>query len=128
MGNAKEIQAKRKLLKEKYKNLYDELLALLFRYDPIGINFKDNADEYSLEVETILPRLKEAHSPEKLCQIIHEEFVRWFGAETAGSASRYETLAKDVWGFCKNTKAKELVKDAIRLRYSGSTLFRRAYL
>lgn len=76
MDKAKEIRAERERLKRTYGKLYDQVLEILFRHDPIGINFKDNKDEYSPEAGTILPRLKEAGSQAKLRRIIHEEFVR----------------------------------------------------
>ena len=53
-----EILADRQRLKAEYGRLFHEVQALLFRHDPIGINFEDNVDEYAPEVGTILPRLK----------------------------------------------------------------------
>lgn len=29
--------------------------------------------------------------------VVHEEFVRWFGASTAGALARYDTVATDLW-------------------------------
>ena len=77
--------------------LYDEVLAILFRHDPIGINFVDNTDEYAPEARTILQRLREAESPEGLAGIIHEEFIHWFDIDMAGPKSRYVPIAHDVW-------------------------------
>jgi hypothetical protein len=88
----------RKRLKERYRSLYDEILSILFRHDPIGINFETNTDEYAPEVDTILPRLKEAASPNELRRIIHEEFLRWFGGEAnAGPQANYDKIAQEVW-------------------------------
>jgi hypothetical protein len=28
---------------------------------------------------------------------VHEEFVRWFGADTADSAEKYASAAKRIW-------------------------------
>ncbi|SNQ60087.1 hypothetical protein [Candidatus Methanoperedens nitratireducens] len=30
-------------------------------------------------------------------KIIHQEFVRWFGADIAGSKAKYARIAQDVW-------------------------------
>ncbi len=47
-------------LKVQYQALYTEVESILFKHDLIGIHFEDNTDEYDPEVDTILPRLKEA--------------------------------------------------------------------
>jgi hypothetical protein len=70
---------------------------LLFRHDPIGINFDHNTDEYRSEAETITLRLPEAATEHDLRRIIHEEFVRWFDASTAGPAERYDSITREIW-------------------------------
>ena len=74
-----------------------EIEALLFRHDPIGINFGGNADEYRPEAETIALRPPEARSVEDVRRITHEEFVKWFGHDTAGDQPRYASVARDIW-------------------------------
>jgi hypothetical protein len=90
-------------LKAEYGKLFDELLAILFRHDPMGINFEDNTDEYSPEVRTILPRLRECKSVEDTCRVIHEEFARWFSGD-AGPAERYAPIAADVWALWQQSR------------------------
>lgn len=97
MDRAEEIKLQYKRLRSEYGELYDEILQILFRNDPIGINFEINTDEYEPEVSTILPRLMEARSVEDLHKIIHQEFVRWFGADIAGSKAKYTKIAQNVW-------------------------------
>ncbi len=49
-----------------HDDLVADLIAILFRRDPIGINFGENTDEYRPEAETIAIRLPEAgdeHDP-----------------------------------------------------------------
>lgn len=70
---------------------------LMFKHDPISINFGDNTDEYDAEAGTVIPRLKTCTSADDVTTVVHEEFVRWFGEETAGERSRYTSLAKDIW-------------------------------
>jgi hypothetical protein len=84
---------------ESRADLRAQLEALLYRHDPIGIAFEDvkNYDEYEPEVRTILPRLREATSGEDVLQLVHEEFVHWFGADTAGPKERYAAIARDIW-------------------------------
>ena len=71
--------------------------ALLYRHDPIGIAFGDNPDEYSPEAGSIVPRLLDVTTVEDVRRIVHEEFVRWFDADTAGPASRYQAVAQEIW-------------------------------
>jgi hypothetical protein len=97
MGTADEIRARRMALRNEYKGLYERLTSILFEEDPVGINFEDNADEYETEVDTILPRLKECRSVEDVRAVVHEEFVRWFDADTAGPPERYTRIATRIW-------------------------------
>jgi len=80
-------------------NLYAEVEEILFRVDPLGLNFGDNVDEYAPEAGTILPRLEAASTEADVHRIVHEEFVQWFGEETAGDASSrfYKDAAKEIW-------------------------------
>ena len=91
-----DIQKKRRELKTRYGDLFHEVAALLFRHDPVSINYETNNDEYEPEVGTILPRLKDCHSEADVCRVIHEEFGRWFGLD-CGTQQSYEPIAKEVW-------------------------------
>lgn len=104
MKTAEELKIERQTLRREYgEELYDKVLEILFQNDPIGINFEFNTDEYEPEVDTILPRLKEARSPEDLQGIIHREFVRWFDADIAGPKAKYARIAQEVWNaYTKN--------------------------
>ena len=86
-------------LKSIYKELYFTVEAILFNHDPKRINFGFNTDEYDPEVGTILPRLKNANSESDVVDIVHEEFVRWFGTKIAGDKEQhvYRNIASDVW-------------------------------
>jgi len=69
---------------------------MLFRHDPIGINFEDNLDEYYPEARTILPKLRDCHSAQDVTSVVHEEFVRWFEPETAGPREKYQLLSEEI--------------------------------
>jgi hypothetical protein len=92
-----EIEAEWRRLKAEYGIPFDQVAEILFRHDPIGINFEDNTDEYYPEVETILPRLKTCQSEEEVAAMIHQEFVRWFDPGTAGRRDSYREIAKEIW-------------------------------
>jgi hypothetical protein len=104
-----EILEERRQLKKEYGDLFDATVALFFRHDPASINFEVNADEYEPEAGTILPRLRTCSSADDVLQIVHQEFVRWFGPVTAGPPERYTQIASEIWQlwqeFLRDSKA-----------------------
>ena len=94
-----EILEHRRRLRAEYGELVDSMAALLFRHDPIGINFEENKDkdEYESEVETILPRLRSCHSADDVLRVVHAEFVRWFDSDIAGPPEHYGGIALEIW-------------------------------
>lgn len=89
---------RRESLKATYGNLYEEVLGLLREADPLRlIAIGAPEDEYSPEVSTILPRLREATSAPEVERIVHEEFVRWFDADLAGPRTNYAEVAEKIW-------------------------------
>ena len=60
--------------------LVQDLTATLFHLDPIGLNFETNTDEYEAEAQTIALRLPSVSNLDEVREMVHEEFVRWFGA------------------------------------------------
>src|SRR4051812_22092488 len=98
-----EIDAETRRLRTEYGVLFDDVAAVFFRHDPIGINFEDNPDEYEPEARTILPRLRTCHSSEDVLTVVHEEFQRWFEPDTAGARERYSVIADEVWGLWRKS-------------------------
>ena len=81
---------------EQYVPLFDGISAILFCHDPIGISAENNRDEYNPEARTILKRLYPDIDADELRRVIHQEFERWFGVETAGNVFRYNGAAADI--------------------------------
>ncbi len=98
MSDGERNRAERQELRAQYRSLFDEVSAILFELDPMGINFETNANEYEPEVGTILPRLKLCRSAEDVCKVVHEEFVRWFSPANAGPESHYREAGDRIWG------------------------------
>src|SRR6266496_5398762 len=87
------------LFKTAYGNLYSDVSRILREADLIGlIAMGAPADEYDPEVSTILPRLREARAAVGVQRIVHEEFVRWFGADLVGPLTDYAEVAEKIWG------------------------------
>jgi hypothetical protein len=97
MDRITQLRRDKERFRKIYITLFEEVSQILFKHDPIGINFESNTDEYEPEVGTILPRLKECYSAEEACRVIHQEFIRWFGGEIAGPEQMYEEIGKEVW-------------------------------
>ena len=83
--------------RDRYGRLFDDVSALLFRHDPIGINFDTNSDEYDPEARTILPRLSQCQSEGDVFRVVIEEFRRWFGDDIRESKVSYEPIAAEIW-------------------------------
>ena len=99
------MNAEREQIKISYGRLFDTTAEILFRHDPLGINFEYNTDEYHPEVGTILPRLESATSENELLQIIHEEYIKWFDENMAGSKEKYADSATEIWSAWQKFKA-----------------------
>ena len=96
---AESSRQRRQSLKAAYGSLYSEVSRLLREADPIGlIAMGAPADEYDPEVSTILPRLREARAAVGVQRIVHEEIVRWFGADLVGPLTDYAEVAEKIWG------------------------------
>jgi hypothetical protein len=105
-----EILKERRQLKAEYGQLFDSIAALLFRHDPIGINFDENTDEYETETGTILPRLRECHSERDVLRVVHQEFVRWFDAGTAGPEKYYAEIASEIWQLWASSASRKVTE------------------
>jgi len=81
-------------LKQNHRQLFEAVLLARAEGDPLGL-IADGAprDEYELEAGTVLPRL----NPEDVERILHEEFVDWFGANSAGPLETYRPASVAVW-------------------------------
>ncbi len=92
-----EWRERKQELKQQYGALWNSISEILFRLDPMGISFASNTDEYDPEVSSILPRLKDCQSADDVRSVVYQEFVYWFGDETAGQESDYAEIAHEVW-------------------------------
>ena len=98
------ILAERRALRREYGELFDRVSQLLFTWDPIGINFEFNTDEYEPEVDTILPRLRSCTCAEDVQQVVYEELCRWFDADYVGPLESYDQIGRDIWAEIRDTR------------------------
>lgn len=99
-------RAKREQVRLQSPELFAAISVAMFRHDPMGINMETNTDEYESEAGTVIPRLPSCSSSVDVVTILHEEFSRWFGADTAGPPSKYQALAGDVWALWSERKTE----------------------
>lgn len=85
-------------MKARYKNLVAAVERAIDEADPMGL-LEGGApvDEYAPEIGTIVPRVVNAQSVEEVATVLHEEFLRWFGDDTAGPRHVYEAPAGKIW-------------------------------
>jgi hypothetical protein len=93
-----QIKEERMKLRIEYGSLFDEISAILFKIDPMGINYHNNSDEYESETGTILPRLHTCESVNDIIQVIREELIRWFHpAQIIMSEENYRIMSEMIW-------------------------------
>ena len=97
MRTKEKIEAENERLKAKYGELFDLVVEVLFKHDPIGINYEDNTDEYEPEARTILPRLRTCHNSDDVVTVAYEEFQKWFDPVDVGEKERYRSLGEEIW-------------------------------
>jgi hypothetical protein len=96
LDTPEDLRVAREALRAAYDDAFARLAQILFEEDPIGINFEDNVDEYEPEAGTILPRLRHCETVADIQGLLYLEFVRWFGAETAGPPECYRRAAERI--------------------------------
>ena len=88
----------RDAMKARYRSLVAAVERAIGEADPIGLlEGSAPADEYGPEIGTIVPRVVNAQSIEEVTTMLHEEFVHWFGDDTAGPRHAYELPARKIW-------------------------------
>ncbi len=94
-----EASVARTELKKSHSKFFQEVSAILFRLDPIGIGAGTGSpsDEYDAEAGTIIPRLQTCQSASDVQKVVYEEFVRWFGDDTAGKYASYVEEGTQIW-------------------------------
>ena len=82
----------------RYRLLVSAVEQAIHAADPIGLlDIGAPADEYSPEIDTILPRLAGVQDVSDVTNVLHEEFVRWFDQRIAGPRDAYEAPAHRIW-------------------------------
>jgi len=79
---------------------YNEISKILFKYDPINLNFESNTDEYDSEADYIVIRFQEMKSVEELEAMIKEVFIQMFDeklANTQHALDAYKPIASEIW-------------------------------
>src|SRR5262245_35582032 len=82
----------------KYLALAEAVARAINEADPIGLlAIGAPSDEYDPEHRRIVPRVAHARDEDTVAAILYEEFVRLFGAGTAGPFQNYAALAVRIW-------------------------------
>jgi hypothetical protein len=90
--------SRRQLFKREFRVLRGDVSSAIAAADPINLlSLGAPADEYDREVDAILARISEARGVDDIQTIVHDEFVRFFGMDTAGARERYAAAAQAIW-------------------------------
>jgi hypothetical protein len=99
--------SRRQLFNREFRVLRGDVSAAIAAADPINLlSLGAPADEYDREIDAILFRISGAHCSDDVQTIVHHEFVRFFGAETAGGRERYAAPARAIWHAVLKSRAK----------------------
>lgn len=82
--------------RERYQTLQNELIEVMRRHNPLAFDPEKRRVEYVPEVETMLPRVRDAGSEEEVREIVVEEVARWRGADLVGDEESYAPIARDI--------------------------------
>jgi hypothetical protein len=95
-----------------YGVLFSEISRILFKYDPIDINFGDNTDEYDPEAHDIIGMLQNngGMTTPAICKKV---FSKWFSPSLARGFSDYSNMGKEIDGKWEHFKERNYI-------YSGS--------
>ncbi|HNS16407.1 MAG TPA: hypothetical protein PKI34_01130 [Bacteroidales bacterium] len=88
------------LIQDIYGNLFQELMAILNQYDPIGLYIPELyiTNEYNLEVSTIIVQLGDAKNEDDVINLVYKEFKRWFASHnTERDYKIYTEMAKAIY-------------------------------
>ncbi len=91
--------------KRENPGLFTSVTAAMIRHDPIGIYPGKNVGECEAAA-TVIPRLKKCSSEAEVANLLHQEFMRWFGWKRAGERTQYVALASDIWKLWTESKAE----------------------
>lgn len=93
--------------------MFERMSALFCRFDPVGLNYETNTDEYEPEVGTILPRLAACGSAEEMHHVVYEEFCHWFSPEVAGSPDQYQALSVALWALWQERSIEQTARGEV---------------
>ncbi|MFZ1406042.1 MAG: hypothetical protein WAW03_23375 [Anaerolineae bacterium] len=92
-----QARAAREAVRAEDPQFFAAISTMIFKADPIGINFTINTDEYDPEAGTVIPRLSACQTADDVTAVLYEEFTKWIEAEIAGKRADYVELAQNLW-------------------------------
>jgi hypothetical protein len=81
--------------------LFKRVVEILYKHDPMGIDYEVNSNEYEPEAGTIILRLETCSNAIETRKVIYEEFIRWF-YDDVGNESEYTEVAAEIWDVWSN--------------------------
>ena len=72
---------------------------IFYAYDPIGINFGSNPDEYTFEAQKVIDKLNLSDSVEDVRNTVYNVMRDMFDTQLAGDkeSQMYKDIAKETW-------------------------------
>ena len=80
-----------------YAELLEEVSAVLFLHDPLGLSLDEHAGEYDALGAAVLVRLRTVNNRWDAATEIHAACAAAAGVQRAGRPDRYRDVGGDVW-------------------------------
>jgi hypothetical protein len=91
-----------------YGVLFSSVSKILFEYDPVGINFENNTDEYDPEAHDIIGMIQNKNNITTTA-ICKKVFSKWFSPALARGFSGYGAMAKEIDNKWEQFKKKNYI-------------------
>jgi hypothetical protein len=111
--------------KTRQDQLYNAVLSILLRHDPLDINYGDARVEYSPAAALLSRKLRDCHCEEEVCRVVQDELVNSFGSGAAAAREQNYMMAREIWqlrrgipGETKDSVPRGEIRLAARLQAS----------
>ena len=84
-------------IKKDYAGLFVKISEILIKYDPAGVFFGSNNDEYDLEVAHIIKKLGRCKSEKDVLNVVWVVLKGWFSQRVIKNKLELTPVAKEIW-------------------------------
>ena len=84
-------------VKREHTDLFVKISEILIKYDPAGVFFGSNNDEYDIEVAHIIKKLRRCNSENDVLDVVWKVLKKWFSRHVIKNKSELAPIAQEIW-------------------------------